>query len=129
MEAAMKCSPIRFELRSIAAVFFFALTTALAVHTSQGKELPEAPAAPDAAYVEPAPPSVLDDSYRYHRFGELPENTPHSTIAPTGGWYRYGFPVQSHRWGWFGAEHYYPRVVWHRGYYGDRSRWCYRRGY
>jgi hypothetical protein len=72
---------------------------------------------------------LLEDSYAYHRFGAMPENAPHSAAARDGGWYRYGFPVQAHRWGWFGAEHYYPRVLWHRGYYGDRCRWSYRRGY
>jgi hypothetical protein len=129
MEAAMKCSSLRIDRRLTAAVFFFALTMALAAYSAQGKELADAKGNLEIAHVEPPTSSVLEDSYRYHRFGDLPEITPHPTIAPTGGWYRYGFPLQSHRWGWFGAEHYYPRVVWHRGYYGDRCRWCYRRGY
>jgi hypothetical protein len=125
----MKCNPVCCDLRAIAAVLFFAIAAALAASSVQGKELSKATAAPEVAHPEPPPQSVLEDSYRYHHFGELPGTTPHPTIAPTLGWYRYGFPVQSHRWGWFGAEHYYPRVVWHRGYYGDRCRWCYRRGY
>jgi hypothetical protein len=129
MEAVMKCSPIRFERRPTAAVFCFALSTALAACSAQGNELSDVKDNVEVAQVEPPPRSVLEDSYRYHRLGELPGTSPHPTIAPTGGSYAYGFPVQSHRWGWFGAEHYYPRVLWHRGYYGDRYRWCYRRGY
>jgi hypothetical protein len=129
MEAAMKCRSIWLEHRTIATVFFFALSTALAACSAKGKELNEPEVGLEVEQVQPPPPSVLDGSYRYHHFGELPGTAPHPTIAPTGGWYRYGFPVQSHRWGWFGAEHYYPRVLWHRGYYGDRCRWCYRRGY
>jgi hypothetical protein len=129
MEVAMKCNQVWLSLRPHAPLFLFAFATALAVHTAHGKELSESKDDLEVAHAEPAPPGVLDDSYRYHRLGELPGKTPHPTIAPTGGWYGYGFPVQSHRWGWFGAEHYYPRVVWHRGYYGDRYRWCYRRGY
>jgi hypothetical protein len=129
MEAVMKCSTIRFERHSTAAVFIFALSAALAACAAQGKELNEAKSDLEVAHFEPPPRSLLEDSHRYHRFGELPGKTPHPTIAPTDGWYGYGFPAQSYRWGWFGAEHYYPRVLWHRGYYGDRCRWCYRRGY
>lgn len=78
---------------------------------------------------------VLAESYRYHRHAP-PPLAPHPAshpaapnIAPAAGWYGYGFPVQSYRWGWFGAQRYYPRVVWHRGYYDDCCRWGYRQGY
>lgn len=64
---------------------------------------------------------VLDTSFVYHR--QAPAAAPH------GNWYGYGFPVQTYRWGWFGAAHYYPTVIWHRGYNGDQCRWAYRRGY
>jgi len=67
---------------------------------------------------------VLAESYGYHR----QPAQPHS-IAPPNGAYRYGFPVETYRWGWFGAERYYPYVVWHRGYNRDCVRWGYRRGY
>jgi hypothetical protein len=59
---------------------------------------------------------VLEESYNYHR-------------PQASGWYGYGFPVSTFRWGWFGAEHYYPRVFWHEGYYGDCCRYSYRHGY
>lgn len=77
---------------------------------------------------------VLSESFRYHRPGfdephSLGSIAPHATIAPADGWYGYGFPVKTYRWGWFGAGRYYPRVVWHRGYYGDCCRWAYRHGY
>lgn len=67
---------------------------------------------------------VLAESYAYHQQMGQPKS-----IAPPGGAYQYGFPVQTYRWGWFGAQHYYPYVVWHRGYNGDCVRWAYRRGY
>jgi hypothetical protein len=77
---------------------------------------------------------VLQESFQYHRQGYGATNLvspygPHSTNSPAGGWYGYGFPVQTYRWGWFGAGRYYPRVVWHRGYYDDCCRWAYRQGY
>jgi hypothetical protein len=68
---------------------------------------------------------VLAESYSYHRQGPSAA----ATITPPTGWYGYGFPVTTHRWGWFGAAHYYPTVVWQRGYMGDQKRWAYRRGY
>lgn len=67
---------------------------------------------------------ALAESYEYHRQpGHVAAHT-----SPSG-WYGYGFPVSSYRWGWFGAERYYPRVTWHCGYYGDSIRWAYRHGY
>jgi hypothetical protein len=99
------------------------------------------PAAIDASDmpVGPAPTDirsggVLQESFQYHRQGYgdtrwAGPHAPHSNIAPVGGWYGYGFPVQTYRWGWFGAGRYYPRVVWHRGYYDDCCRWAYRHGY
>jgi hypothetical protein len=115
---------------TIAIILCVVLATALASQTACGKELPEPEVAIEAANPEP-PRSVLEDSYSYHRLGTLPGNAPHPATSPArvGGWYRYGFAQKSHRWGWFGAEHYYPRVLWHCGYYGDHCRWCYRRGY
>jgi len=91
---------------------------------------------PHAVDPPPRPPQVdlrtggvLAESYSYHSQGVVPNQAPPPNIAPEGGWYGYGFPVQTYRWGWFGAERYYPRVVWHRGYYGDCCRWAYRYGY
>ena len=67
---------------------------------------------------------VLAESYGYHR-----QSAASQSIMPAHGAYRYGFPVETYRWGWFGAERYYPYVVWHRGYNRDCVRWGYRRGY
>jgi hypothetical protein len=69
---------------------------------------------------------VVSDSYGYHRYGAPLAG---QTIPRPGGWYGYGFPVKTYRWGWFGAARYYPTVLWHRGYYNDSCRWAYRSGY
>lgn len=72
---------------------------------------------------------VLEESYTYHR-QQAPSTLPSSVgRGNCGGWYGYGFPVSTFRWGWFGAEHYYPTVWWHDGYYGECCRYAYRRGY
>ena len=125
----MNVDSIWTDRGTLAGMLFFVLATALVPQTACGEELPTTEAAVEASNSQPPSRSVLEDSYRYHRLGELPEKTSHLPTARDGGSYRYGFPVETHRWGWFGAEHYYPRVLWHRGYYGDRSRWSYRRGY
>lgn len=91
--------------------------------------MPAAPAVHPVAASAAASGGVLTESYRYHRLGHAGSPTGHPTIAPAEGWYGYGFPVSSYRWGWFGASRYYPRVVWHKGYYGDCCRWAYRSGY
>jgi hypothetical protein len=95
-------------------------------------ELNEAPAG--AAPIDVRSGGVLQESFQYHRqgYGHTGWNGPHppqSNFGQAGGWYGYGFPVQTYRWGWFGAGRYYPRVVWHRGYYDDCCRWAHRRGY
>src|SRR6185295_14628157 len=69
---------------------------------------------------------VLEESYNYHRQQPVRMAT---SVEPAGGWYGYGFPVSTFRWGWFGAAHYYPTVFWHDGYYGECCRYGYRRGY
>jgi hypothetical protein len=67
---------------------------------------------------------VLTESYGYHHHATRP-----ATYPPAGGWYGYGFPVTTYRWGWFGAERYYPRVVWHCDCDDACVRWAYRKGY
>jgi hypothetical protein len=68
------------------------------------------------------------ESYEYHlRQVGVPLQPMHSAIEHGGipqanGWYNYGFPMRSYRYGWFGAERQPPRVYWHRGYYGDKTR-------
>jgi hypothetical protein len=72
---------------------------------------------------------VIEESYNYHRQQPAHATVGARSIEPAGGWYGYGFPVSTCRWGWFGAAHYYPFVWWHDGYYGDCCRYAYRRGY
>jgi hypothetical protein len=72
---------------------------------------------------------VLEESYVYHRQPPMQPASTARSVEPAGGWYGYGFPVSTFRWGWFGAAHYYPTVFWHDGYYGDCCRYGYRRGY
>jgi hypothetical protein len=67
---------------------------------------------------------VLQEAYDYQRGGQQP-----GLISPATESYHYGFPVSTYRWGWFGAEHYYPTVLWHHGYYDEYCRWGYRCGY
>jgi hypothetical protein len=72
---------------------------------------------------------VLDASYSYHRQAQANQSVRPGPYPPPGGWYGYGFPVSTYRWGWFGAEHYYPRVGCRNDYNGDCVRWAYRYGY
>jgi hypothetical protein len=71
---------------------------------------------------------VLDESFAYHRQPPSAQATAPLTSAREGGWYGYGFPVKTYRWGWFGVN-YYPTVHWYHGYYGDCCRRTYRCGY
>lgn len=66
---------------------------------------------------------VMDISYNYHQQG------PNAGVRPPSPWYGWGFPVQTYRWGWFGASRYYPWCYWHEGYYGNCCRYAYRCGY
>jgi hypothetical protein len=77
---------------------------------------------------------VLGESYNYHRQQPTLLQPMRSAIERGGipqanGWYNYGFPMQSYRYGWFGAERHDPRVFWHKGYYGDELRTAYRYRY
>ncbi len=72
---------------------------------------------------------VIEESYVYHRQQPTRMAGAARSVEPAGGWYGYGFPVSTFRWGWFGAAHYYPTVFWHDGYYGECCRYGYRRGY
>jgi hypothetical protein len=71
---------------------------------------------------------LLEQSFNYRRQPTAQTDSAYAGGARAGGWYGYGFPVQSYRWGWFGAERNYPRVIWHDGYYGDCVRTAYRYG-
>jgi hypothetical protein len=72
---------------------------------------------------------VLEESYGYHHEAREVNSIRPGPYPPKSGWYGYGFPVSTYRWGWFGAERYYPRVGCHSDYNGDRMRWAYRYGY
>ena len=50
-------------------------------------------------------------------------------IAPYAGHYNHAHQSPTFRWGWFGAEHFYPRVQWHRDYNGEVVRWSQQRRY
>ena len=121
----------RFKLAFGAVVFVLATCTA--------PRLPSNSCQATTADIDPLPAhqsqpdvrsgGVLEESYRYHPAQAMCPTGANRTIEPAGGWYGYGFPVQTFRWGSFGAAHYYPYVWWHDGYYGDSCRYSYRRGY
>lgn len=89
------------------------------------------PAAYGSGPEAPRSGGLLERSFNYRRQPQpqLQEVGAPAGYARAGGWYGYGFPVQSYRWGYFGAERNYPRVIWHTGYYGDCVRTAYRYGY
>lgn len=87
------------------------------------------PAANGSGPNAPRSGGLLEQSFNYRRQPQLQEVGAPAGYARAGGWYGYGFPVQSYRWGYFGAERNYPRVIWHTGYYGDCVRTAYRYGY
>lgn len=72
---------------------------------------------------------VLEKTAIYDHTPYQPIPSPQPNIMPANGAYGWGFPVTTYRWGWFGAEHYWPRVTWFKGYYGDCCRAGYRQGY
>lgn len=54
---------------------------------------------------------------------------PHVAVAPYAGHVNHAHQAPTFRWGWFGAEHHYPRVHWHQSYNGDLTRWSEQRRY
>jgi hypothetical protein len=72
---------------------------------------------------------ILNESFDYHHPQPMRSAIERGRIPQATGWYNYGFPMQSYRWGYFGAERHYPRVSWHEGYYGDKVRTAYRYAY
>jgi hypothetical protein len=118
----------RFLDLPLGSAMFFRLVVIAAIHATclcaSADDGPAPEFAPYPPKIDVRHDGVLAESYGYHRQPIQP-----ATIMPPGGSYHYGFPVTTYRWGWFGAEHYYPRVVCHRSYYGDCVRWAYRCGY
>src|SRR5262249_1094046 len=111
----------------IRALVFAGMLSTLAVACRANETSDAAPQPPLRPEIRSG--GVIEESYVYHR--QQPTRVLGTTkrIEPAGGWYGYGFPVSTFRWGWFGAAHYYPFVWWHDGYYGDCCRYAYRRGY
>ena len=52
---------------------------------------------------------VLAESYVYHRQSPGQMTCVARSVEPAGGWYGYGFPVSTFRWGWFGE---WFSVIW-----------------
>jgi hypothetical protein len=84
-------------------------------------DAPPAPVHTDGAMMM-RPGGVLNQSFDYHHPQPMRSAIEMGAIPQANGWYEYGFPMQSYRWGWFGAERHYPQVMWHQGYYGDSVR-------
>lgn len=78
----------------------------------------------------PAPPVEGPGGAPAHTHSDvwLPQ-TQTQIIAPYAGHVNHAHAAPTFRWGWFGAEHYYPRVHWHENYVGDRLRWSTQRRY
>ncbi|QDT67690.1 hypothetical protein MalM25_05910 [Planctomycetes bacterium MalM25] len=58
--------------------------------------------------------------------------TPAAMVCPTapyGPYVNHAHVAPPFRWGWFGAEHVYPRVQWGRDYNGELMRWSKQRRY
>jgi hypothetical protein len=112
---------------AIFAGFLFGLIAFIALAARAPAQSHEAPAAEqvaDSPQTDMRWGGALEKSFQYYRQG--PNG---NLLSPATGWNHYGFPVASYRWGWFGASRYYPRTMWHEGFYGDKCRWAYRCGY
>lgn len=122
----MKANILSVAEAGLFSVVWIAILVVLAVgwRPAHGQEAAAVQLAPYAAQEEPRWGGVLEESYQYHRQAQ-PATAGRTGATP----YRYGFPVSSFRWGWFGAARYYPTVFWHRGYNGDDCRYAYRCGY
>ncbi|TWT78217.1 hypothetical protein Pla123a_10070 [Posidoniimonas polymericola] len=63
-----------------------------------------------------------------HAFGQAPPPAAptthiHPESAPFAGTHNYRSQAQPFRYGWFGAEHFYPTNQTHKTYYDDVVRW------
>jgi hypothetical protein len=52
-----------------------------------------------------------------------PATSPHAEAPPFAGVQNYGMQSPAFRYGWFGAEHFYPTHECHRDYYGNVMQW------
>jgi hypothetical protein len=112
-------------------VLFYAAVASIGLTCTAAPAQPPAP--PEPVLYDPQVDvrngGVLEESYDYHQEGHAYQSGRPGPYPPQGGWYGYGFPVSTYRWGWFGAEHYWPRVGWHSSYNGNCVRFAYRYGY
>lgn len=111
-------------MRALAAIGLLSIAGRACLAADEGDLPPQLPLRPEIRSG-----GVIGESYVYHRQQPARMTGTARSVEPAGGWYGYGFPVSTFRWGWFGATHYYPTHFWHDGYYGDCCRYGYRRGY
>ena len=78
-----------------------------------------------------APPVVRGQSFAPQPGAQVlhAAGMPGYSTAPYAGRVNHAHHSPTYRWGWFGAEHFYPSVKWHRGYNGDHFRWSRQRRY
>ena len=73
---------------------------------------------------------VLEESYFRGLQRPMQSQIEMGGIPTATGGCNYGFPMQSFRWGYFGAQPQNPRTIWHKKYYnGEEIRTTYRYGY
>ena len=89
----------------------------------------------DAQELLPTPPAESQAAPSQHAYAR-PAYQPYwldsgddPRIAPYSGHTNQAHRSPTFRWGWFGAEHHYPRVHWHNTYVDDRIRWSTQRRY
>lgn len=112
------------EAGLFSAAWIAVVLMALSWRTAHAQEPGAVQMAPFSAQEDLRWGGAIEESYQYHR------QSPTAAQGPTAATpYRWGFPVESYRWGWFGAARYYPTVFWHRGYNGVDCRYAYRCGY
>lgn len=56
-------------------------------------------------------------------YPQPPQASLHAEAAPFATPYNHGIQAPAFRWGWFGAEHFYPSHRAHRDTTGDVMRW------
>ena len=122
-----------------------ALCVQISLHVNcraEDEALPTPPQTPQQSAQQTVPEDVrfggtIERSYNYHRqhltgadMQPMRSQIEMGGIPQANGWYNYGFPMRSYRYGWFGAERpHHPHVMWHQGYYGDKVRTSYRYAY
>src|SRR5262245_16117307 len=108
----MRCHISQWARRGARAIFsslfVFALLSIAANDCRAANENDAPPRLPPRPEIRSG--GVIEESYVYHRQQSARVTGAARSIEPASGWYGYGFPVSTFRWGWFGAAHYYPTV-------------------